>query len=136
MNNCAFQQVRPIIDELKTELTSTQTVHNQLKDSVDTLERKVAFLLQFINHGNLMSANCVKSEGECKYKENHGFGNRNLQFTCSICNEAIRRDQVSFHACSGGCICRSCGFFQHPASSDRRGSSNEQYMPYDSEEWD
>jgi len=107
LQKCPFQQVRPIIDELKNELTSIQTTQIQLKNSVNILERKVAFLLQFINNGNIMAQNRIKSANESKYDTNDG-SNRNFRFVCSICRKYIPRDQISLHACSGDCICRSC----------------------------
>ncbi len=95
---CTFQQVQSIVDELKL----TRTTQLELQKSVHTLERKVAFLLKFINNGNLMSKKCTKSTNQCKY---HNESNR---FNCSICHEYIHREQISLHACTGDCICRSC----------------------------
>ena len=68
------------------------------------LERKVAFLIKFINHGDLMRQNCTKPANECKYNE----FNQTHQFICSVCNEYIYYEQISVHACSGNCICHSC----------------------------
>ncbi|UJR14531.1 hypothetical protein I4U23_001527 [Adineta vaga] len=67
LNTCAFYQVRPLIDELKKELTSAQLIQNELKKSVHILEKKVEFLFQFINNGKLMIQYCTKSENECQY---------------------------------------------------------------------
>jgi hypothetical protein len=117
LNDCTFQQVRPIIDELKTELKLTRTRQTELKKSVYTLEKKVAFLLKLINHGNLMTHHCSQPTNDCKYHMNDR-SDRNLRFNCSICHEYIRREQISLHACSGDCICRSCVNSQYPAPNE------------------
>jgi hypothetical protein len=88
LDNCTFQQVRPIINELKNELKLAQTTQIELNKSVNTLERKVTFLLKLINHGNLMTQNCTKSTNECKYNI-HGESIRTRRFNCSLCHEYI-----------------------------------------------
>jgi len=113
LNDCTFQQVRPIIDELKNELKLARTTQAELKKSVNTLEGKVTFLLKLINNGNLMTQNCTKSTKECKYNIT-GESNRTHRFNCSLCHEYILRGQISLHACSGDCICRSCVYSQYP----------------------
>ena len=135
LNNCTFQQVRPIIDELKNELTLTQTTQIQLRNSVNTLERKVIFLLKFINNGNLMTQHCIKSANECKYNPNNG-SSQNFRFICSICQEYMRRDQISLHACSGDCICRSCVNSQYSERFQTCEVSNEEGGLSDPEEID
>jgi hypothetical protein len=136
LNNCTFQQVRPIIDELKTELKLVRTTQTQLEKAVNTLENKVIFLLKFINYGNLMTQYCTKPNNECKYNTN-GESSRSVRFNCSICHEYIRRENISLHACSGDCICRSCVNSQYP---DHRFHTwepiNEQYYSSDLEEDD
>ena len=108
MNDCPFQQVRPIIDKFKAELNSARTAQTELQKTVDTLNRKVDFLLTFINNGNIMNKNCTTTTTtakECQYQDE---SNRSFRFTCSICREYIRREDVAVHACDGDCICRVC----------------------------
>lgn len=107
LNDCTFQKVRPIIDELKNELQLTQTKQIELNKSVDTLENKILFLLKLINKGNLMTQNCTKPKNECYY-------NQKIRFQCDICYTRIRREQISLHACTGDCICHSCVNSQYP----------------------
>jgi hypothetical protein len=135
LNNCAFQQVRPVIDELKNELKLTQITQTTLQNSVKTLERKMNFLLKFINHGNLMSQNCTKPTNECKYNTT-GESYRSHRFNCSVCHEYIQREQISLHACSGDCICLSCVNSQYSDHNQRWETQNEHYSLSDPEEFD
>jgi hypothetical protein len=137
LNNCTFQQVRPIIDELKNELKLARITQNQLKKSVNILERKVDFLLKLINKGNLMTQNCTKSINECNYNLNGESSSQSFRFNCSICHEYIRREQISLHACSGECICHSCVNSQYRDNRFRmRELPNEQEILLDFEEDD
>jgi hypothetical protein len=131
LNTCSFQIVRPIIDDLKEELQSTQTVQAELKNSVEILEKKVTFLLKLINKGNLMTQECTMPMNECKYKS-ADTSDRNSRFTCSICHQRVRREQVLVHACLGDCICYSCVNNQYSNTCSR---GFQRYME-DSEEWD
>jgi hypothetical protein len=125
-NNCPFQQLRPIIDELKDELNSTKV---DLKTSVDSLQNKVNLLLQIINKGNLMTQECTMPMNECKYKITDTPTTK-IRFKCDICDKYIQHEQISVHACSGGCICRSCVNIQYSDDSDRR----DEPVAYDDEE--
>ncbi|CAF2551340.1 unnamed protein product [Rotaria sp. Silwood2] len=120
LNNCLFQQVRPIIDELIN-------VQIELENHINILERKVTFLVKFINNRNIMTQNCTKSANEL---------NRTRQFICNLCNQYIQREQILLHACSGDCICRSCVNSQYLGHFQTWKSSNEQYLSSDSEDID
>ncbi len=102
--NCPFEQLRPIIDEIKNELQMTK---NELQNSVDILKNKVDFLLKLINKGNLMNQECTMPMNECKYGIVN-ISNTRRQFNCSVCNKSVRREQISLHTCSDNCICQSC----------------------------
>jgi hypothetical protein len=134
LKDCTFQQVRPVIDELKNELKLAQKTQLDLEYSVKTLEKKVHFLLKFINHGNIMTKNCTKSTNECKYNNTNGSFESH-RFNCSICHAyIIQREQISLHACSGGCICVSCVNSQYSDGSRTRKMSNEEYTLSDHEQ--
>ncbi|CAF1068237.1 unnamed protein product [Rotaria sp. Silwood1] len=107
LHNCSFQQVRPIINELKNILNLTRIKQIELENHITLLERKVTFLLKYINNGNIMTQNCTKPANQCKYNSTNEF-NKSNQFICSLCNQYIHREQILLHACSGDCICRSC----------------------------
>jgi len=126
LNNCPFEQLRPIIDELKNEI---QMRKNELQNSVDILKNKVDFLLKLINKGNLMNQECTMPMNECKYGIIN-TSNPRRQFNCSICNQSVRREQISLHTCSGDCICYSCVNTHYNESS----TDDNEYYTY--EEWD
>ncbi|CAF1372995.1 unnamed protein product [Rotaria sordida] len=127
LNNCSFQQVQPIINEFKNELKLTRIKQIELENHINILERKVIFLLKFINNKNIMTLNYTKSTNE--FNQNH-------QFMCNICNEYIQYEQILLHAYSGDCICRSCAYSQYIDRFQTWKSSNEQYLLSDSEEID
>ncbi|CAF2527869.1 unnamed protein product [Rotaria sp. Silwood2] len=124
LNNCSFQQVRPIINELINVLNLTRIKQIELENHINILERKVSFLLKFINNGNIMIQNGTKPENEF---------NRTHQFICYLCNRYIEHEQILLHDCSGDCICRSCVNSQYFDRFQTWKSSNEQYVSSDSE---
>lgn len=107
LNNCIYQQIRPVIYDLANEMKLTRIKQIELKHKINVFEKQVTFLLQFINHGNLMTKSCRKPVSECKYNSTNRF-DRNHQFICSLCNRCVKHEEISLHACSGQCICRSC----------------------------
>ncbi|CAF1364565.1 unnamed protein product [Adineta ricciae] len=112
LSTCTYYQMQPAINELRKELTTVQAVQNELKTSVTMLEKKIEFLLKFINHGQIMMTSCSESENDCKYNIINDL-HHVWRFLCSICNEYVSRDQIQLHACSGNCICRSCVYSQY-----------------------
>lgn len=103
---CAFEQLRSILDELKS--------------NNDTLKNQVNFLLKIINKGNLMTQQCTKPLNECRY----GITNTPTEFNCAICNQSVPREDISLHNCGGDCICQACVDAQYSDDED------DQY-PYD-----
>ncbi|CAF1360189.1 unnamed protein product [Rotaria magnacalcarata] len=112
LNHCTYQQMRPLIDEVKNELILTRKKQMELKTKINLLERKVTFLCKFINRGNIMSLNCKKPEVKCKYNSNDGF-DQTHQVICNLCNRYIFSKEILLHDCQGGCICCYCVHSQY-----------------------
>jgi hypothetical protein len=120
LNDCSFEKLRPIINELKNELQMTK---RELQNSVDTLNNKVDFLLKLINKGNLMTQECTMPMNECKYGIMYA-SNTTRQFYCSVCNECVQRDEILLHNCSGDCICHFCVNAQYSNDCDQYEESS------------
>ncbi|UJR16789.1 hypothetical protein I4U23_003688 [Adineta vaga] len=107
INECIFQQIRPIIEELQADVKAAKTEQVELTNSVELLEKKVVFLLAFINKGSPLVQNCSKPMHDCKYGSDQA-SQSNKFFCCNICHAQIHRNQIALHACSGDCICQEC----------------------------
>jgi hypothetical protein len=119
---CLFEALRPSFDQLKNDSRSTTS---KLEADVVELKKNVTFLLNIINHGDLMQKSC-RNPKECVY---HDRCYRKAKFPCSNCPKDVAYNEVSLHTCSGGYICYSCVESQYPSNesdslTDTSGEDN------------
>ncbi|CAF2588643.1 unnamed protein product [Rotaria sp. Silwood2] len=123
---CPFQQIRPIIDELRTELKAQAQQYDkhieQLRAELNATRQHMQtqikehteqnrFLLALINNGKPMSDSCSKLEGtrsnsKCSMIKSIEANNPP---SCSMCDRIlVEPSDISVHHCDSGCICNTC----------------------------
>jgi hypothetical protein len=110
-----------IVDLLRTQLNLSLESQKELYEKVEDQSNQINFLLAFINQGNTMNKNCLKKSSRCQYSTRDQKKIK-TKFYCTLCQNAIRRRDVSLHACSLDdnidCICQTCYEKQYPISED------------------
>jgi hypothetical protein len=115
--HCSFQQLRPLIDLLYSQLDNSLQTQSALQEKLEHQSEQITFLLAFINQGNTMSKECSKLFSRCQYSIRMLNKDKTI-FQCTICESNVRRRHVALHACSLNehidCICQSCYEKQYP----------------------
>lgn len=114
---CSFQQLRPIIDQLYSQLDTSLQMQSEMQETLEHQAEQIAFLLAFINQGSPMNKDCSKPFSRCHYSA-RAQSKEKTTFHCTICENAVRRRNVALHACSLNeqidCICQTCHEKQYP----------------------
>ncbi|UJR20467.1 hypothetical protein I4U23_023596 [Adineta vaga] len=112
MKTCSFQQLRPILDLLRSQLDSSLQIQEKLQEKIEEQSVHIDFLLAFINQGNTMNKECSKLYSRCQYSLRNSSKDVKIKFQCTICKHTVRRRYVALHACSLNdfidCICETC----------------------------
>ncbi|CAF5144286.1 unnamed protein product [Rotaria sp. Silwood1] len=125
---CSFQQLRPIITSLQVELQKSTEIQNELRRELKKQSSRIYFLYAFINKGKLMCKKCKTSSKSCPYSLASRKKTGKKIFPCVVCEELVRKRDVSLHTCSSksdcDCICRKCRN-QYCSREDNRAGENE-----------
>ena len=128
---CPFQQIRPIIDLLRSELAVSEQLQSELREQLDHQSTQLTFLLACINRGDPMQRQCTKPCGKCQYTSRNPSRSKMI-YRCTLCEETIRRCDVTLHACAMeeamDCICQSCYEKQYSAAGESRDDDEEQSL--------
>jgi len=97
LEKCLFQQMRPIINLLLTQLNLSLNKQNELQEKLEDQSNQIKFFLAFINQGNTMNKECLKSSSRCQYPK-RSKNKRTTILHCTLCQKTIRRrDDDMYH---------------------------------------
>lgn len=126
INQCPFNEIRPIIVRLRSELEKCAESQEEMREQLDQQASQISYLLACVNKGNPMNSLCLRCPSQCHFVMRQQQRAK-LKYQCTICQEMIQRRQVSLHACSLkdiiDCICQSC--FDEQYQSEQEFEENE-----------